>query len=129
MGNVSPLGGMGVFTRAGIKLYPWPGPAEYETEGVSPHYGPKEVPKNFFYAYYSFPTIEDMCESQRKLGESEIAFQIMGFHIGMLSGNIATSNPECIKLFEQFRQQIQGRGYQVILAGNFRRILSISGEY
>ena len=118
LGNVSPLGGMGVFTRAGIKVYSWPGPAEYETEGVSPHYGPKEVPKNFFYAYYSFPTIEDMCEAQRKLSESEIAFEIMGFNIGMVAGNMATSNPESIKLFEQFRQQIQGRGFQVILAGN-----------
>ena len=120
MGNVSPLGGMGIFTRAGIKLYPWPGPAEYETEGVSPHYGPREMPANFYYAYYSFPTVEDMCASQRKLGENEIAFQIMGFNIAMLAANMATSNPELITFFKQFKKQIQGRGYQVVLAGNSR---------
>ena len=118
MGSVSPAGGMGVFTRAGIKLYPWPGPADFHTEGVSPHYLPKEMPANFYYAYYSFPTVEDMCESQRKLGESEIAFQIMGFNIAMVAANMATSNPEDIQLLAQFRKKVQGRGYQVVLAGN-----------
>jgi glycolate oxidase len=118
MGTVSPLGGMGVFTRAGMKVYPWPGPAQFKTEGVSPHYLPPEMPKNFFYGYYSFPTVQDMCEAQRKLGESEIAFQIMGFNIAMVAANMATSNPEDIKLLKQLRKGIQGRGFQVVLAGN-----------
>jgi glycolate oxidase len=118
MGTVSPLGGMGVFTRAGMKVYPWPGPAGFNTEGVSPHYLPKEMPDNFFYAYYSFPTMDDMCEAQRKIGESEIAFQVMAFNVAMVAANMGTSNPETIELLEQFRKQIQGRGFQVILAGN-----------
>jgi glycolate oxidase len=118
VGTVTPLGGMGVFTRAGIKVYPWPGAARDKTEGVSPYYLPKEMPENFFYGYYSFPTIEEMCEAQRKIGESEIAFQLMGFNIAMIAANMATSNPEDMRLYAQFREKIQGRGFQVVLAGN-----------
>ncbi len=118
MGSVAPCGGIGVFTRAAMKVYPWPGPVDFDIEGVSPHYLPKEMPPNFFYGYYSFPTVEDMCEAQRKIGESEIAFQVMGFNVAMVAANMATNNQEDIKFLEEFRKQIQGRGFQVILAGN-----------
>jgi glycolate oxidase len=118
MGAVSPLGGLGIFTRAATKVYPWPGPAAFPIEGVSPHYVPSEIPPNFFYRYYSFPSVDDMIEAQRKIGESEIAFEVMGFNIAMLSANMATDNIEDNKYLEIFRKHTQGRGFQVILAGN-----------
>jgi glycolate oxidase len=117
-GAVAPQGGFGVFTRAAMKVYPWPGPVDFDIKGVSPHYLPPNMPANFFYGYYSFPTIKDMCEAQRKIGESEIAFQVMGFNIAMVAANLATNNIEDNKYLEEFRKQIQGRGFQVILAGN-----------
>jgi glycolate oxidase len=117
MGAVAPMGGIGIFTRAATKVYPWPGPIDFNIEGVSPYYLPKEPPANFFYGYYSFPTVEDMCEAQRKIGESEIAFEVMGFNFAMVAANMATSNIEDVKYLEEFRKQVQGRGFQVILAG------------
>jgi hypothetical protein len=59
-----------------------------------------------------------MCEAQRKIGESEIAFQVMGFSYAMVAANMATNNIEDVKFLEEFRKKVQGRGFQVILMGN-----------
>jgi glycolate oxidase len=118
MGNVAPLGGLGVFTKAATKIYHWAGPKTFPVEGVSPHYAPSQIPHNFFYQYYSFPSPEKMIEAQRKIGESEIAFEVMGFNAAMVASNIATSNEEDYKYFEQLRKLSQGPGFQVILVGN-----------
>jgi glycolate oxidase len=118
MGCVAPLGGLGVFTKAATKVYHWAGPSIFPREGVSPHYALSEMPLNFFYRYFSFPSTEDMCEAVRRIGESEIAFELMGFNTAMLASNIATSNDEDFEYFEQFRKQVQGPGFQVILIGN-----------
>ena len=118
MGTVAPLGGLGVFTKAATKIYHWAGPSTFPIEGVSPHYAPSEIPSNFYYRYFSFPSPEDMIEAQRRIGESEIAFEVMGFNPAMLASNMATNNDEDFAYFEQFRKLVQGPGFQVILMGN-----------
>lgn len=118
MGCVAPLGGLGVFTKAATKIYHWAGPLTFPIEGVSPHYVPSEIPPNFMYRYFSFPSPEDMIEAQRKIGESEIAFEVMGFNPAMVASNMATSNDEDFAYFEQFRKLVQGPGFQVIIVGN-----------
>ena len=50
----------GVFTKAAIKLYHWPGPPWYDNEGLSPKYTLREIPKNMMARYYSFPSVEPM---------------------------------------------------------------------
>src|SRR4030042_252737 len=57
-GNVVPLGGLGVFTRAATKVYHWAGPAEFPLEGVSPNYAPTNMPPGFLIRFYSFPSME-----------------------------------------------------------------------
>ena len=37
-GNVMPLGGLGVYTKAAMKIYHWPGPPTMEVKGYSPDY-------------------------------------------------------------------------------------------
>ncbi len=118
MGCVAPLGGLGVFTKAATKIYHWAGPPTFPIEGVSPHYALGEIPPNFMYRYFSFPSPEDMIEAQRKIGESEIAFEVMGFNAAMLASNMATSNDEDFEYFEQLRKLVQGPGFQVIIVGN-----------
>jgi glycolate oxidase len=118
VGTVAPLGGLGVFTKAATKIYHWEGPPVFPVEGVSPHYAPSEIPPNFFYRYFSFPSVEKMLEAQRKIGESEIAFEVMGFTPAMLASNIGTSNDEDFAYFEQFRKLVQGPCFQVIIVGN-----------
>ena len=118
-GPVPPCGGLGIFTRVATKVYHWAGPAEFPIEGVSPNYAPSEMPTNFQYRFYTFPSIDKMVEAQTKLGESEIAFEIMGFNVFMVAANIATSSPEMEELYEKLKKQsLEGPGFQVILIGN-----------
>ena len=118
VGCIAPLGGLGVFTKAATKIYHWPGPKTFPIEGVSPYYVPSEIPPNFMYRYFSFPSAEALIEAQRKIGESEIAFEVMGFNTAMVASNMGTSNDEDFEYFEQFRKLVQGPGFQVIIAGN-----------
>ncbi|MCX7911350.1 MAG: FAD-binding oxidoreductase [Dehalococcoidales bacterium] len=120
-GNVVPLGGLGVYTRAATKIYHWPGPPRMELNGVSPRYTPIRIPDYFAIGFYSFPSLDALDEAQRLIGEMEIAFELMGFNAAMASANIATSNEEDIRLFEEFAGYVQGPCFMIIIAGNSAR--------
>src|SRR4030042_1222353 len=77
--NTLPLGGLGVFTRAAQKLYHWPGPSTFPMEGVSPKYKPAFIPPGFLVRYFSFHTLDEMIDATLKIGEAEIATELMGF--------------------------------------------------
>jgi glycolate oxidase len=117
-GNVVPLGGLGIYTKAATKIYHWPGPTEFPIEGVSPHYAPSYIPEHFSIGFYSMPSMDKLDEAQCKIGESEIAFEFMGFNAAMASANIATSNEEDVKLFAEFNKYVQGPCFMIIIAGN-----------
>ena len=120
-GNVVPLGGLGVYTKAATKLYHWPGPPTFPIEGVSPRYAPAGVPENFSIGFYSFPSMDRLDEAQRLVGESEIALELMGFNAAMASANMATSNEEDVRLFREFSHYVQGPSFMIIIAGNSAR--------
>ncbi len=120
-GNTVPLGGLGVFTKAAQKLYHWPGPAKFPIEGVCPHYAPSHIPEGFLIRYLSFSSINKLIEAVRKIGESEIGFELMGFNVAMMSANAATSNEEDVKYFRQFADSVQGPGFMLIIAGTSSR--------
>jgi glycolate oxidase len=117
-GNVVPLGGLGVYTKAATKIYHWPGPDTFPIEGISPHYAPSEIPPHFMIGFYSFPSLEKLILAVQKIGESEIAYELMGFNAAMAASNMATSNEEDIRLFNEFRQMVQGPCFMIIIAGN-----------
>ena len=108
----------GVFTKAATKLYHWPGPSKFPIQGVSPNYSLSEIPPNFMARYYSFPSIEKMWQAELKIGESEIAFELMGFNAAMVACNITTCNEEEEVVFERISKEVQGPGFFLILAGN-----------
>ncbi len=120
-GNVVPLGGLGVFTRAAQKVYHWPGPPTFPMEGIAPHYTPSEIPPGFLIRYFSFPSIELLEEAVCKVGESEIGFILMGFNISMLTANLAESNDEDLKYMKQYADLVQGPGFLLIVAGDSPR--------
>jgi len=120
-GNTVPLGGLGVFTKAAQKIYHWPGPAAVPIEGVCPRYAPSYIPPGFMIRYLSFASIDKLIEAVRKIGESEIGFELMCFNAAMIASNAATSNDEDIKYFRQFSAQVQGPGFMIMLAGNSPR--------
>jgi glycolate oxidase len=108
----------GVFTKAAVKLYHWPGPTKFPVQGESPNYSLSEIPHNMMARYYSFPSVEKMWQAEIKLGENEIAFELMGFNVSMVAANITTSNEEEEATFKRMSQEVQGPGFFIILAGN-----------
>jgi glycolate oxidase len=108
----------GVFTKAAVKVYHWPGPTRFPIQGVSPNYSLSEIPANMMARYYSFPSVEKMWQAEIKLGENEIAFELMGFNVSMVAANITTSNEEEEATFKRMSQEVQGPGFFIILAGN-----------
>ena len=108
----------GVFTKVAIKLYHWPGPDRYPLQGCSPKYTLSQNPSNMMARYYSFPTLEQMMQAETKIGESEIALELMGFNISMLVANVTTCNEDEMALFERASKEALGPGFFVIIAGD-----------
>jgi len=108
----------GVFTKAAMKIYHWPGPPKFPIQGISPDYSLREIPPNFLARYFSFPSVEKMWQAEIKIGESEIAFELMGFNVAMVAANITTSNEEEARTFKRLSAEVQGPGFFVIIAGN-----------
>ncbi len=108
----------GVFTKAAVKIYHYPGPPQFPVQGVSPNYSLSEIPPNMMARYYSFPSVEKMWQAEIKIGESEIAFELMGFNVSMVAANITTSNEEEEEVFKKMSQEVQGPGFFIIIAGN-----------
>jgi len=108
----------GVFTKAALKTYHWPGPAQFPIQGTSPDYTLREIPPNMMARYYSFPSVEKMWQAELKIGESEIAFELMGFNVAMVAANITTCNEEEERTFKRLSREVQGPGFFVILSGN-----------
>jgi glycolate dehydrogenase FAD-linked subunit len=120
-GNVMPLGGLGVYTRAALKIYHWAGPPTLEIKGISPNYAPAKPLENFLLRFLSWPTEEGRKAATQMLGESEIAFGAMGFNPNMVAANLATSNEEELLLAEKFSKEIVGPSLCVVIAGNSAR--------
>ena len=119
-GHTTPLGGFGVYTAAAQKIYHWPGPPTVPVKGTSPHYV-AQLPPGFLIRYLSFASPERRFEALRKIGESEIAAEIMGFTASMVAANMATSNDEDAVLDERLRAAVIGPGFQVIVIGDSPR--------
>jgi glycolate oxidase len=108
----------GVFTKGAIKLYHWPGPSIFPVEGKSPKYTLSQIPPNMMARYFSFPSVEKMWQAEIKIGESEIAFELMGFNASMVACNITTSNEEEEEVFKRMSKEVQGPGFFIIIGGN-----------
>jgi len=108
----------GVFTKAAMKLYHWPGPSSFPIQGASPKYTLSEIPPNMMARYFSFPSVEKMWQAELQIGESEIAYELMGFNAAMVAANITTCNEEDEETFKRLNSEVQGPGFFIIIAGN-----------
>jgi glycolate oxidase len=120
-GNTTPLGGLGVFTKAAQKLYHWAGPADFDIQGVCPYYKPAAIPPNFLIRFLSFLNMDVLCEAVRMIGEAEIGYELMGFNAAMMASNIATNNDEDVKYYRKFLSEVKGPGFLLIVIGNSLR--------
>ncbi len=75
-GLLGHLGALGVVTRMAIKLYPYPGPKYFPTEGVAP--GKKsEMPSERFKWYlFTYPTYQEAIDVMYEIGKCEIGGQL-----------------------------------------------------
>ena len=118
-GNTMPLGGLGVYTKAAQKLYHWPGPATFPIEGVSPKYKPSYIPPGFLVRFFSFSTFDAMIDAVLKIGEAEIATELMCFNAAMMAANLATKNMEEERaIYNEFSKSVLGPGFMVLIAAN-----------
>jgi glycolate oxidase len=118
-GDTTPLGGLGVYTKAAQKLFHWPGPSTFPMEGVSPKYKPAYIPEGFLVRYFSFKDLDAMIEAVLKIGESEIATELMCFNPAMMAANLATKNvEEEIEIYKRFNSEVLGPGFMTLIAAN-----------
>jgi glycolate oxidase len=108
----------GVFTKAAIKLYHWPGPSKFPVVGHSPKYTLSEIPSNMMARYFSFPSVEKMYQAELKIGENELVFALYGVCLSMIAANMTTCNEDEEKVFKQISEEAQGPGFFVVIAGN-----------
>lgn len=116
-GNVVPMGGLGVFTKAAQKLYHFAGPGEVKLKNHSPHFVPTNILDNMRIRMYSFAGMDELDQFQQDVGEAELAFEMMGFNRGMTAANRATSNPEYVKLYNEYEAELGDYLGMVILGG------------
>jgi glycolate oxidase len=70
-GVLGTLGGLGVFTRIGYKLYPWAGPAKLAWSGPHPQRGIR-LPEHFSFHQLSWSRWEDVTEATYQLQHARV---------------------------------------------------------
>jgi glycolate oxidase len=71
-GAAGHLGTLGVITKLAVKLYPWPGPPAFPTEGVTPQKRSELPTERFKWYLFTYPTFDESIEAMREIGKSEI---------------------------------------------------------
>jgi glycolate oxidase len=120
-GNTVPLGGLGVYTKAAQKIYHWAGPPIFPIEGVSPHYATSQMPSGFMFANFYVPSAEKMIEAVRKIGESEIGFQLMISNIAKIAVDLSKINIEDLDQFDKMSLLAEGPSFMLVIVGNSPR--------
>jgi len=117
-GNTVPLGGLGVFTKAAQKVYHWPGPPLFPIEGVSPDFISSEIPPGFMLGNFYVTSTENMIKAIRKIGESEIGFELMIMNFASIDESLLRSDAEIADEFEQMSRTAQAPTFMLIIAAN-----------
>jgi glycolate oxidase len=101
-GSVGVMGSLGIFTKAVVKLYPWPGPAEMEITGRSPNLGFR-IPDNFKVYHLRFAGPEKIGDAIYKLADAGIAYHIWHFPLFFHPQRwMGESNDEHYEIWKRF---------------------------
>jgi len=63
---------LGIVTRIALKLYPWPGPPVWPSEGVAPDKKSELPPEKFKWYLIAYPSVEKAVDAMYEIGDSEI---------------------------------------------------------
>ncbi|MBI2889566.1 MAG: FAD-binding oxidoreductase [Nitrospirae bacterium] len=97
-GFAGALGGLGVFTRAAVKLYPWYGPPAFEQNGVSPYYHLR-IPDHHTAAVLLVNDWRGMAELGRRIGEAGIADHLTRNAPSLMAGAVTADNNEAVEVY------------------------------
>jgi len=98
-GFAGALGGLGVFTRAAVKLYHWNGPREVRALGTTPDYHAEIPPRHGMYTL-SWPDWERAEEGFTKIGEAEIGYALCRNAPSISAAAITQSNAEFLDVWK-----------------------------
>lgn len=97
-GFAGAFGGMGVFTKAAVKMYPWSGPASIDVQGDSPNYFAR-IPEHHVVAMLIMDGWESLTELTYRLSETEMAHSITRSGASLLVAGMADDNNEFAELW------------------------------
>lgn len=92
-GSTGALSGLGIFTKAAIKLYNWPGPPQIKTEGLLLD-ARSEVPENLRFCMCFWPDRKSQDEAIYKINESELCYIFSRTGLG---ATISIATPHLMK--------------------------------
>ncbi len=129
-GALGAAGGLGVFTKVAVKLYPWPGPAVMPIEGTVPVYT-TQLPENIRCHAVAWSTWQGYADALYKIFDNDIGYivhrqfimfgdELQAAVLKILTDTTKTMNdleellkkPEIQKLNEELR-----RSFHIVLAG------------
>jgi glycolate oxidase len=93
-GSTGALSGLGIFTKAAIKLYNWPGPPQVKTEGLLLD-ARSEVPENLRFCMCFWPDRASQDEAIYKINESQLCYIFSRTGLG---STISIATPHLMKI-------------------------------
>ena len=122
-GAMGAAGGLGIFTRIGFKLYPWPGPEKLKITGAHPELG-METPENFKYYYPYWQSWEDMTEATYKIHEEAVAYTVNRVPADWMGWYLTETNTEFYRLYTEEAMPIMRKhrmGWNITIAAPNKR--------
>lgn len=111
------FGGLGVFTRVAVKLYPWHGPPVFKGHGLPPNY-PGEMPTNMKAFFAGFPTPDQMYDAVGLVWEEGIAHTFNRMPRSFLCYASSESNQQAYELWQSgLLEREFSNGISMIIAG------------
>jgi glycolate oxidase len=123
-GPTGAFGGNGVFTRIGLKLYPWPGEGRIENTGEHPQIGMK-IPENMHFAMPYWKNWEDMIDATYKIVDNGVAFSVLRMPPDCLGWYFTETNDAFRQAFRDNTLPVNRKDHehhwQTIIAGHSKR--------
>lgn len=121
-GYFGAFGGLGVFTKAAIKLYHWAGPEQLEFQGYSPIYNLKgnKLPPRFFTYLLNWNTWDDFKDAGYALAHSEVCWALCRIAKFITALGLSPNNNEFYSRFLEMFKDLKYNLMVVCMASSKR---------